>query len=157
MENIKGKIDVFLQWFCIIIVAIMSFFVTYQVVTRYLFNSPSAISESIARYLFVWLTMYGGAYVFGKREHMNLEFIREKMPLKVRTLVEMLSELLIAIFAVIVMIIGGYIQTSTQMIQADPSTQIPMGYIYSSVMISGILIVFYSICNEIKLFRKLKV
>ncbi|MDR1952313.1 MAG: TRAP transporter small permease [Elusimicrobiota bacterium] len=157
MEDIKRKIDVFLQWFCIIIVAVMTFFVTYQVITRYLFNSPSAISEALARYLFVWLTMYGGAYVFGKREHMNLGFIRDKMPLKIKTAIEMFSEFVIAVFAVIVMIIGGYIQTSTQMIQADPSTQIPMGYIYSSVMISGILIVFYSLCNEIKLLKKLKV
>jgi TRAP-type C4-dicarboxylate transport system permease small subunit len=156
MSILKKIVDTFLQWFCIIIVAVMAIFVTYQVVTRYFFNNPSAVSEALARYLFIWLTMYGGAYVFGKREHMNLEFIRSKFPIKIKTCLEMFSELIIAVFASTVMVIGGYIQTTTQMIQADPSTQVPMGIIYSSVLGGGIFILFYFVCNEIELIKKFK-
>ncbi|MDR3049904.1 MAG: TRAP transporter small permease [Elusimicrobiota bacterium] len=156
MLKIKSVLDKVLQWFCRVIVTIMTILVTYQVISRYCFNAPSAISEAMARYLFVWLTMYGGAYVFGKRQHMNLSFVRDKFPPKIKTMVEMFGEFVIGVFAVIVMIIGGYVQTTTQMIQADPSTQIPMGYIYSAVPIGGILIVFYAICNEIVLSKQLK-
>jgi TRAP-type C4-dicarboxylate transport system permease small subunit len=134
----------------------MTFLVTYQVITRYIFNNPSAISEALARYLFVWLTMFGGAYVFGKREHMNLNFIRDQFPPKGKVILEMISEFLIAVFAIMVMIYGGKIYALKQMIQIDPSMQIPMGYIYASLPMAGYLILFYFICNEIELFKKLK-
>lgn len=154
--KVKNAVNKVLQWFCIIILAIMTFLVTYQVITRYIFNNPSAISEALARYLFVWLTMFGGAYVFGKREHMNINYARNKFPPKVKTILEMISEFLIAAFAVLVMVYGGRIYASKQMIQLDPSMQIPMGYIYASLPLAGCLIVFYFVCNEIELFGKLK-
>ncbi|MDR1952316.1 MAG: TRAP transporter small permease [Elusimicrobiota bacterium] len=156
MKKIKDYVDTILQWFCISILVVMTILVTYQVITRYIFNNPSAISEALARYLFVWLTMYGGAYVFGRREHMNLSFIRDKFPPKIKTILEMTSEFLVAIFAAAIMIYGGKFYVSQQMIQLDPSMQIPMGYIYSSLPIGGILILFYFVCNELDLLKKLK-
>jgi TRAP-type C4-dicarboxylate transport system permease small subunit len=137
-------------------VSAMSILVLYQVITRYIFNAPSNISEVVARSLFVWLTMFGGAFVFGRREHMNIEFIRSKFPPKIKICIEMFSELVIAVFAVLVMIIGGFWQASNQMIQVESMTQIPMGYIYSAIPISGILILFYFACNTYDLYRKLK-
>ncbi|MDR0485209.1 MAG: TRAP transporter small permease [Elusimicrobiota bacterium] len=156
MKSIKSVVDKVLQWFCIVIVAVMTVLVTYQVVTRYFLNDPSAISEALARYLFVWLTCFGGAYVFGKRGHMNLGFIRDKFPIKIKISIEMLSEFLIMLFAVFVMIYGGRVYAARQMIQLDPSMQIPMGYIYASLPIAGCLMFFYFICNEIDLYQQLK-
>ncbi|MDR3049907.1 MAG: TRAP transporter small permease [Elusimicrobiota bacterium] len=155
MTAIKNAVDKFLQWFCIVIVVLMTFFVTYQVATRYLFNAPSAISEALARYLFVWLTMFGGAYVFGKREHMNLNFIRDKCSPKIKTILELISEFLIVVFAVMVMIYGGFVYASKQMIQVDPSLNISMGYIYGSLVLSGVLILFYFTFNARELIKKL--
>jgi TRAP-type C4-dicarboxylate transport system permease small subunit len=75
MAKIKRIVNSVLLWFSISIIAVMTVLVTYQVVTRYVFNRPSAVSEVPARYLFVWFTMFGGAYVFGKREHMNIALL----------------------------------------------------------------------------------
>jgi TRAP-type C4-dicarboxylate transport system permease small subunit len=157
MESVKRVVDKIMRFVCLIILASMAILVTYQVITRYLFNQPSAISEALARFLFVWLTMYGGAYVFGKRDHMNLNFIRDKFPPKAKIVLEMISEALIAVFALLIMIYGGWIYTVKQMIQVDPSMQIPMGYIYSSLPGGGLLILFYFVCNETALFKRLKV
>ncbi|GHT85510.1 C4-dicarboxylate ABC transporter permease [Spirochaetia bacterium] len=156
MKSIKNVIDTMLQWFCVLIVALMTFFVTYQVVTRYIFNKPSAVSETIARYLFVWLTIFGGAYVFGKRGHMNLVFIREKFSPKIQTVLEILSEFLIAVFAILIMIYGGRIYTVKQFVQIDPSLMFPMAWIYGCLPVGGVLVLFYSIYNELELFKKLK-
>jgi TRAP-type C4-dicarboxylate transport system permease small subunit len=139
-----------------VIVALMTFFVTYQVVTRYVFNKPSAVSETIARYLFVWLTIFGGAYVFGKRGHMNLVFIREKFSPKTQTVLEILSEFLIAVFAILIMIYGGRIYTAKQIVQIDPSLMFSMAWIYGCLPVGGVLVLFYSICNELELLGKLK-
>jgi TRAP-type C4-dicarboxylate transport system permease small subunit len=155
MAQAKKIVDTALQWFSIMIVAVMTILVTYQVVTRYVFNNPSAVSEAAARYLFVWLTMFGGAYVFGKREHMNLTFISAKLNPKGQIILQIVSEALILVFALAVMSYGGKLYADMQLVQIDPSLNIPMAYIYWALPASGVLILFYTICNEIALVKKL--
>ena len=61
LERIKTRVDQVSALLCIVIVGSMTLLVTYQVVARYLFNSPSAVSEVLSRYLFIWLVLIGGA------------------------------------------------------------------------------------------------
>lgn len=154
LNALKNWVDRILSGFCILIVGAMTALVTYQVVARYLFNSPSAISEVLSRYLFIWLILFGSAYVFGLREHMAISFIKEKFPAKLQLLVDMFIELVTASFAISIMIIGGYSITMRQMWQLDSALQIPMGMIYAAIPISGVLIMFYFIYNEINLIRR---
>ncbi|GLT15325.1 TRAP transporter small permease [Vibrio algivorus] len=133
----------------------MTILVTYQVIVRYIFNSPSAFSEVLSRYLFIWLILFGAAYVFGLREHMAITFIKEKFNKKTRIIIEMVIELVTVIFAYTVMISGGYSSAARQMWQIDSALQIPMGTIYSAIPISGGLIFFYFIFNEMKLLNTL--
>ena len=154
--TIKKGVDKVLEWFCILILAVMTALVTYQVITRYFFNAPSEFSQALAQYLFVWLVMFGSAYVFGLREHMNIAFIRNKLPTKARIYVEILGEALIACFAVAVMIVGGYSGAMKQMIQRDATLPVSVGVIYSSIPICGWIIVFYFIYNVMNLIKELK-
>jgi len=155
MESIKQIIDKILAWVCIFLLSAMTVLVTYQVVVRYFFNSPNSYTEIVSKYMFVWMIMYGSAYVFGLREHMNIAFVRDKMPAKARIIVEMIGELIIALFTAIVLIYGGYTQMIDQMVQLDATLQIPMGIIYSAVPVSSIFILFYFIYTEKKLFNEL--
>ena len=77
MEKIKNCLDKIIELFCIVIMGVMTVLVTWQVITRYVFNNPSIFTEQTSQYLFVWLVMYGSAYVFGKREHMQISFVRD--------------------------------------------------------------------------------
>lgn len=72
MNSIRKILDKILEVACILIFGIMTILVVYQVVTRYVFQSPSSWSESVVTYGFIWLAMLGGAYVFGKRDHMAM-------------------------------------------------------------------------------------
>jgi TRAP-type C4-dicarboxylate transport system permease small subunit len=156
MLKVKKIVDTVLQWLSIAIVVLMTVFVTYQVITRYLFNNPSAVSEAIARYLFVWLAIFGGAYVFGKREHMNLVFVRDRFSPKAQIVLQIISELLIAIFAILVMILGGYTYTVKQIVLMEPSLLFSMAYIYACLPIGGVLILFYCLCNELAMLKQLR-
>ncbi|OAT77564.1 C4-dicarboxylate ABC transporter permease [Mangrovibacter phragmitis] len=155
LETFKKYLDTFVAWVCIGIVGMMTVLITWQVITRYLFNSPSAVSEILSRYLFIWLILFGSAYVFGLREHMAISFIKEKFSPRVKIITDMFTELAIAVFTFTVMIIGGWYTVLRQMWQLDSALQIPMGYIYSAIPLSGGLIVFYFLYNEIHLFRRL--
>ena len=156
MTFIKQWIDKILSLFLITIVGTMTVLVTYQVASRYLFNSPSAVSEVMSRYLFIWLILFGSAYVFGQREHMAITFIKDKFNKKLRILTEMFIELVTVTFAYTIMIIGGYNSAVRQMWQLDSALQIPMGTIYSAIPIAGGLMFFYFIYNELSLIGQLK-
>lgn len=151
METLKKYFDRFLQWACIVLMSVMTILVTYQVITRYVFNRPSAVSEVLARYLFVWMVMLCAAYVFGLREHMNIPFVKDKLPQNSRLACEIINETLTVLFAIGVMVIGGYLGAVRQMGQLDSALQISMGYIYAAIPLSGISIVFYYIYNVKKL------
>ncbi|MGR6980586.1 TRAP transporter small permease [Testudinibacter sp. P27/CKL/0425] len=153
---IKNIIDKIMEYLCILIVFLMCILVTYQVVTRYIFDNPSAISEILSRYLFIWLILFGGAYVFGLREHMSISFVKLKLPKKIQIYLDMFSELIIVIFSSAIMILGGYSITTRQMLQMDSSLQLPIGVVYMAIPISGVIMLFYFIYNEIMLLHKLK-
>ena len=37
---------------------------------RYIFKSPSTVSEELISYSFAWMSMFAASYIFGKRDHM---------------------------------------------------------------------------------------
>ena len=51
-------------------------------------------------YGFIWLAMLGGAYVFGKRDHMAMTFVLDKFHGRVKTIIEMINELIIVLFGI---------------------------------------------------------
>ncbi|WP_300362174.1 TRAP transporter small permease [Fusobacterium sp.] len=147
MEKLKNGLDRIIEIFCIIIMGIMTILVTWQVITRYVFNNPSIFTEQTAQYLFVWLVMYGSAYVFGKREHMQISFVRDLTKGNIRKIIDIFQEIIISIFVIMVMIYGGYYSALRQMVQVDAALQIPMGVVYSAIPISGVFVIFYAIYN----------
>lgn len=155
VEILKYWVDTIISSILIFIVGAMTVLVTYQVVSRYLFNSPSAISEVLSRYAFIWLILIGSAYVFGLREHMAITYMKKKFTEKVQIYIEMFTEFSTAVFALSIMIIGGYSSAVRQMWQLDSALQIPMGVIYSAIPISGALIIFYFLYHELNLFCRL--
>lgn len=147
MEKIKNCLDKIIELFCIVIMGVMTVLVTWQVITRYVFNNPSIFTEQTSQYLFVWLVMYGSAYVFGKREHMQISFVRDLTSGTLRKVIDIFQEIIITIFVLMVMIYGGYFSALRQMGQVDAALQIPMGVIYSAIPISGVFVIFYAIHN----------
>jgi len=147
MEALKKRVDHLLGWTCIVFMAAMTILVTYQVVIRYIFNSPSAVSEVLCRYLFIWMVLLGSAYVFGLRDHMNITFVCNLMPPKIRLVFAVLGEFIITGFAIFVMVYGGGMGANTAMGQADSATHLPMGIFYCAIPLSGLLILFYFFCN----------
>lgn len=156
MNKIKFVVDTLISWTCITIIAGMTALVTYQVISRYLFDSPSGVSEVLSRYLFIWLIFLGSAYVFGLREHMSITFVIEKLSEKTKIYFDMFIELVIVVFSFSIMLFGGYNTAVRQMWQQDSALQIPMGTIYSVIPISGAVILFYFLYHEISFISRLK-
>lgn len=147
LTTVKRGLDKVVEWCCIIILGVMTVLVTYQVITRYCFNKPSSISETLAQYLFVWMIMFGSAYVFGLREHLDITVLKDRMKPTVRLSVEILTNFTLLAFAVAVMLLGGWKGAMNQMNTQDAALQIPVGVIYSAVPICGAITLFYAVYN----------
>lgn len=126
---------------------------TYQIITRYFFNKPSTVSEELLTFSFTWMALLASAYVFGKRDHMRMGFVADKLTGGKRKLLEVVIDFLAFAFAGIVMVYGGISITKLTMIQATASLRVPMGYIYIIVPISGILIMVFSFINAMDMIH----
>lgn len=147
MNKVRFIIDKVMRIFCAVAFASMVLLTVWQVLTRYILNSPSTWSEELASYIFAWVTILGAAYVFGKREHMAIPIFVELFPIKTQRILAIISEIIILIFAVVILVYGGISITLLGMGQLSSSLGIQMGVFYSVIPVSGVFTAIYSILN----------
>ena len=147
LHKIRKEIDTVLSSVCVFLFAAMVVVGTYQIVTRFVFNSPSTVSEELLTYSFAWMAMFASAYVFGKRDHMKMSFVVDKLPADKRRILDIVIEILIVVFAAAVLIYGGFTIMNLTMTQKTASLGISQGVVYAVMPISGILVVIYGLLN----------
>lgn len=156
MKNLKTILNKVLEIVCISLFVFITIVGTYQIVTRYVFNAPSTVSEELLTFSFTWMALLSAALVFGKREHMRMEFVANFFQGKSSIFLSIISEVLVLIFSVLVLVYGGYQITKLTVLQVTASLGVPMSYIYVIVPITGVLIVLFSILNISELISDLK-
>ena len=149
MHKVRARIMQVLGIFIICLFMLMTVIGTYQIVTRYFFNKPSTVSEELLTYSFTWMALLASAYVFGKRDHMRMGFLADKVKGNAKKWLEVSIDGLTFLLAAVVMVYGGISITRLTMIQTTASLRIPMGYIYMIVPVTGVLIMIFSLVNAL--------
>ena len=146
------KLDFYLGWISVVLLSAMLITVLWGVGSRYIMDSPSSWTEELARFLLIWVSMLGAAYVSGKKGHIIIDLWPEKMIKKYGKLMDVTVSLLIVLFVFAIFIVGGlrYIYVSFKLWQTSAALEIPMGYIYLILPITGFCILFYRIGFLIK-------
>ncbi|MEX0594385.1 MAG: TRAP transporter small permease [Balneolaceae bacterium] len=121
--------------------------VTWQVATRYLLGSPSSVTEEIARFLLIWIGLLGSAYAYRQKKHLAFDYLLRKQTHSIQRRLEMGIHSVIALFSVIVLVVGGgrLVQLSLELGQHSAALQIPLGVVYLVLPLSGIIITLYAI------------
>lgn len=156
MNKIRGAINKIVEMFSVVLIIVMVLLVLWQVFARYVLNSPSSFSETLTRYLFVWLVIVTATYAFGSRDHMRIEALLNVFHGKARRCLNIVIELLTMVFAILIMTFGGSIITRMQMVQLDSSLHIPMGVVYAIIPVCGVIMIFYCVCNIYDEYKALK-
>ena len=139
LDAIKKVFDKILEVLGIICLTIMTIMIVYQVIARYVFNNPSAVSEALAQFLFVWMIMFGSAYVYGTREHLTMNLV-----------VNILTNICLFLFVMLICVKGGYRYTVGQVKQIDAALHISKSIMYASVPFTGIITMYYAVYNTIR-------
>ena len=144
----KAIIDSILEKVLIVITGAMVLNVLFQVFARFL-KLQAPFTEELAGFLLVWVGLLGASYATGKRLHLAIDFMpRSKSP-EAQKKFNVIINLIVLLFALGVMVIGGirlvYIAISLN--QLSPVLEIPKGYVYTVLPLSGLLIMYYSLVN----------
>ena len=114
LDAIKNVLNKILEILGTVTLGIMTVLVVYQVITRYVFNAPSPFSEALSQYLFVWMIMFGSAYVYGSREHLTIDLLKDKFSPKLNMIVEVIANICLFFFFFLVCVYGGWKYTASQ-------------------------------------------
>jgi TRAP-type C4-dicarboxylate transport system permease small subunit len=144
--GIRRAVDRTLEWLLVIFMSMMVVNVLWQVATRFLLHSPSSLTEEIARYLLVWVGVLGGAYAVDKRIHLAIDLLPTQLEGRRKAMLELFIEVCIFIFAATVLVFGGsgLVWLTLDLGQTSAALQIPLGFVYMVLPLSGLLMMFYS-------------
>lgn len=153
MDLLRKWLDRCIEVFGCSLMLVMVVVACWQVISRYIFNSPSTFSEEFLRFSLVWLSVIGIVYVAGKCEHINLTLFLDKYPLKLRLMWNIAIQIVFILFSIYILIIGGWRVSSNAMAQISPVLHVSMGKVYYVLPLAGVLIIIYSILNIRDMFK----
>lgn len=145
----RKTIDKTLEWVLVFLLSVLVLDVLWQVASRYILNSPSSYTDELAGYLLIWVGLLGAAYVAGKREHLAIDLLLQRSSAKRRFKLEIIISIVVILFAIFVMIIGGswLVYTRFYLSVKSAALGMPLGIVYLVLPVSGILIAYFDIDN----------
>lgn len=136
-----------LEYVVIVLVAVLVLDVLWGVFARFVLASPSEWTEQVAKNALMWVAMLGAAPAFSRHEHLGIDYFTGKLDPLAQRLLGIASCCVVISFASAVMVYGGWVLVSETLVagQLDPALQVPVGYLYAAVPISGVAIVIISL------------
>lgn len=149
--NHKKLIDKLLGWLVTIFMGILVINVLWQVASRFLLGDPSSFTDELAGYLLIWVGLLGAAYATGQKQHLAIDLLSAKLSEKGKKLQILFINIIIAVFALVVLVIGGgnLVFITFYLGQISSALQIPVGYVYVVLPLSGLFIIYYAVVDMI--------
>ncbi len=155
MRKFQHNLNKVLEVFLVFLMAVLVLDVLWQVFSRYLLTSPSSFTDELAGFLLIWVGVLGAAYVAGRKEHLAIDILVQRSPPARQRLLLYLIHSLVFLFALSVMVTGGLVLMYTRFVLQVKSAalQLPLGYVYIVLPISGLIIMYYEVLHIIHIKR----
>lgn len=146
-NRIKLAVDRIIAAFSVVVMIALVICVVWQVFSRFVLNQPSTLTDELARFLMIWVGLLGAAYTLGAQRHLSIDLLSLTLPPHKQAVLSIVTNLLIFIFSATVILTGGIklISKTLQTSQVSAAMQIPMGYIYLILPLTGIIMMFYAL------------
>lgn len=156
--ELKARVDTALGWVLSGLMGLAVLNVLWQVFTRSVLSNPSIYTDELARYLLVWTGLLGAAYAAGKRMHLAIDLLPNRLTGRAHEALALVVELFVFSFAAVVMVFGGLrlVSLTLMLEQTSAALQVPLGYVYLALPISGLLMMFYATLLMIDHVRALR-
>ncbi|MBA6151550.1 TRAP transporter small permease [Gelidibacter maritimus] len=145
----RRKIDLYLGYILATIMGVMVINVLWQVFTRFVMGDPSSLTDELARYLMIWVGVLGAAYISGKKMHVAIEVLPNRLSKEKQLKLKRFVNFIIIIFCFTALVVGGLrlVYITYVLDQHSPALQIPLAMVYAIIPVSGVLIIYYKISD----------
>ena len=79
-SRLRSQVDRALAAVLATLLASLVVVVCWQVVTRFVLERPSSVTEELARFLLIWLGLLGGAHALGQGMHLSIDYLGSRLP-----------------------------------------------------------------------------
>lgn len=147
LKPIKLAVDRTIATFSVLVMVALVVCVVWQVFSRYILNQPSTLTDELARFLMIWVGLLGASYTVGAQRHLSIDFLSMMLADNKKPLLNIVINSLILLFSATVIVNGGLklIEKTLATSQLSAALQIPMGYVYIVLPLSGAIMMFYSL------------
>ena len=136
----------------VILLVLMIVTTCYQVFLRYVFNSPTSWSGEIAIIFLIWFGYLGIALGIKEKGHISIDFIYDKLNPTYKKCLDLFFYICMIIFSVM-MITNGKLLFSVTTMQKLPATGLSKALLYLTLIVTGILMILYSVQNILEIFN----
>jgi TRAP-type C4-dicarboxylate transport system permease small subunit len=146
LHRIHRTLDILVLALAVPMTLVMLACVVWQVVGRYFLGSSTSFTDELSRFLFIWVSLLGAAYVLGKRGHIAITGLIDMAPRGVRRGFDILIAGLVIVFALVVLGWGGWllVERNLRLGQVTPAMLVPVAYVYIIIPLSGLLTAIYA-------------
>ncbi len=147
--NVLMKVQTHVAGICFFVIFCIN---TLEILCRSFLNHSFLWVSDISTICIVWMICMGMAVGVYKADHIFLELLVSKMPLKLRHIVSIFTQLLTLGFFVL-LFITGIEMTLSKLSLIFPSTLISMVWAYSALPVFAITAALYMIPSTIEVLR----
>jgi TRAP-type C4-dicarboxylate transport system permease small subunit len=139
------------EWLLVLLLGVMVVLVFGNVVLRYGFNSGIVFSEEASRFVFMWLTLIGALVAMHDGAHLGMDSFIAALPEWGQRICRFSSDaLMLACCGLLAH--GTWKQVVLGMDDRAPVTGIPMGYVFSGLLICAVgmaIMLLYSLWRQV--------
>ena len=138
-----------IKTFLAILMIAMTVLTFYQIIMRFIFDNPSSWSEEAVRLLFVWASFIAAGIGIKEHIHIGIDVVVGLFPQRLRLVVSMLVDLVIAGFGVWLTHISFQL-TYNSLNQFTPALHLSRSWLYAPVVLFGVMVIVFSIIECVK-------
>lgn len=153
------KLNWFLEWLVVVLVTVMLFSVLWGVCSRYLLADQSSWTDELARFMLIWVSLFGAVYISGRNAHITIDLLPKRLKDKTKLTLDLIVQTIVILFTAAIFVIGGgrYVYVSFRLEQTSAALGLPIGFVYLVLPISGLMIIYFKSTQMKETLNKLKV
>jgi TRAP-type C4-dicarboxylate transport system permease small subunit len=149
LRSIYGQAMDALYLACVLVagtaLVLISAVIPWAVYTRYVLNQAASWPEPMAVLLTIVLTFFGAAACYRRRLHMNVSFFVAMLPPRLRRIADLIAELLVALFALFMVIWGVKLVDATWYNTIADFPALSVGVTYLPIPLGGAILLLFVI------------
>lgn len=136
MGNYKNILYGIFKVFVSIVLISMVLMIFVNAVLRYAFNSGISATEELSRYAFVWVSALGAILAYYQNKHVGVDILVNSLHGIPKLLIQIIAELIV-LYALYIMVYGGWSYFVSTLNLDSAAIPIPMGIITITPFIMG--------------------